>query len=226
MTLSTFMMQPTQLPATSYTGTWTESISGASGTWQVDFTDTSAAGNTAFVSVPTIVDFAGTGGQGLQFHFDANSGGSGPDRDSLIDFSYTVNNFGTASASDFGSAIALGPFGGGFNDNDGGFITDGAGNVIANHSIYDGPLVGSPVYNATTGFLDSTPAGGGNSASVNHDWTIVFDGTNSISRDGSFDDTDTIVFGIGSSIAIPEPTSMALLGLGSLFAIYRRQRRK
>ncbi len=214
------------LTPTTYSGTWSESISGASGTWTVDFTDTSAAGTTGFVTSPRVVDLAEVpGGQGLQFHFDANTGGNGPERASLIDFSYTVNNLGSAAASDFGSAVALGPHGGGFNDNDGGFITDSTGSIIANHSIHDGPLDGTPVYNAATGHLDSLPETGSVSSSVNHDWTIAFAGTTSISRDGSFDDTDTIVFGIASFVTAPEPSSAVLLGFAGILGVFRRRRR-
>ena len=211
---------------TTYGGSWIESTSGANGFWSADFTDTSPSGVSTFVSAPRIVDLPTiSDGQGIQFNFDSNTGSTGPDRESLVSFSYSVTSLGTASATDFGSAIAVGPEGSGFNDNGGGIITDDAGNMIAAGTIFDGPAIGAPIYDASTGSLDSSPATGTDSSSRNHDWTIFFAGQTSVLRTGTFNDTDTIVFGIGSTVAaVPEPSSTALLALSGALVMFRRRR--
>ncbi|MGJ8672492.1 PEP-CTERM sorting domain-containing protein [Rubritalea sp.] len=209
--------------STDYTGGWSDSDTLAEGFWTLSVTDFTATSDLVFVQTPSIVNFSSiTDGQGLQFIVDGTAGGTGEEQATTIAFSYTVTDFGTASPNDFGTAFAVGPHGQGFIDNTGGYINTGG-------EVFDATAgVAAPVYDSVTGLFSTTPETTAASSSVNHDWTIVFEGQQSVTYEGTLDDVDTFVFGIGvpeaNYTAVPEPSSTALLGLGSLALAARRRR--
>jgi len=198
--------------ATTYTGTFADGA-GTTGTFSIGITDLDAAGTMNFNSVSTVA-FVGlpNGGDGIQMVIDSNranqnTGGI------TIDFSYIV----TAGTGALGSAYAVGPSGAGNQDYGGGTLTAGG-------TLYDlGVGTGDPTYNEATGAITLLPNPGADGTSSEHDWSIAYSGVSSISYTGGSNQVDTFVFGIAAA-PIPEPSSIALLGLGGLAFFTRRKR--
>lgn len=208
--------------ATDYLGSWSDSETGANGDWIFSVTDESENFSLTFlrdISVENLPSLSS--GQGIQFILDGSTGTSANDQKIKFSFSYSVNSLGSATSFDYGAAFATGPHGSGNFDNEGGVLT--AGGVLVDNTPTGGVVAS---YDPLTGDFSTTPNDGRSSASPNHDYTIVFAGTQTITFDGAIDDTDTYVFGIGSPVpaSVPEPSSTILLGLAGLAFISRRKR--
>ncbi|WP_435892427.1 PEP-CTERM sorting domain-containing protein [Oceaniferula spumae] len=198
---------------TTYSGTWSESNTGASGGWSVTITYTGTGGDTlnwepnAGASVGVGSGNLNGGGLVLDFRGGALNG---------VD----VLNMEFSMTADPGSSVAnityaVGPVNGSFPDwgdavlNTGGTeIADTGGGQTAN-------------YNPATGFIDPSPGG---QANTNHNWYISFGSGTTLNWTGDNLQRDTHIFGASEAFFVPEPSSTALLGLGGLAMILRRRK--
>lgn len=190
--------------ATSYSGTWEEEETGATGSWSLDITYTgrqdltwqSNAGESISIGTNTtsgalFIDFfSGDDPITMVFDMEADLGYS------LIDVTYSVGPSLNTSHSDWGS----------------GMINTGGTEVALStyHANYD----------SDTGYI--RPSSQRNSR--DQDWYIAFDPTDAITLEGNVYRRDTHAFGTSGIIVVPEPSSAMLLALGGLALIVKRRR--
>lgn len=200
--------------ATLYNGSWTDSASGAAGTWtlEVEYTgvETLVWKNNAGSTFEM-----GNGGGGL--HLDWSNSSVQEVNVIAFDFNMVAT---TAGASIDILTYAIGPVTSGFSGHpDFANATINTGGVVTADT--DGGQ--SPGYNPLTGYLDITPPNG---SSSNHDWYIDFAGASSLSFLGNVDSRDSHLIGISTSLVspAPEPHTIALLGIGAIACLVRHQR--
>ncbi|MBT8037986.1 MAG: PEP-CTERM sorting domain-containing protein [Verrucomicrobiae bacterium] len=200
---------------TTYSGTWSESETSATGTWSIDIEYTSSAataldweanaGNSVAVGATTggglLLDFRGadeifnseTSTLDMSFTMAVDSGYS------LTGLTYGVGPSGNGSFADWGTATI----------NTGGTLVPGT----ASSATYD---------SVTTG--DLTPTVAGAPGTSTQDWYISYSVGTTITWSDSVQARDTHVFGASGVTVVPEPSSTLLIGLGFFSFMLRRRR--
>lgn len=214
--------------ATTYSGTWSETITGATGSWSLGITFNSAVLTEALIwevgnagSSATVGDPTGTGG-GLVLDF------RGPD--AAIDGTSNTLEIAFSMIADAGAILdditySVGPGNNSHPDwlqaniNTGGIYTPDTDPT-------NGPQDAN--YDSVAGTINPSPEGstgaGSAAGTLNHDWYVSWNSGTEISWDGDVQARDTHIFGASGVTAVPEPSSSLLLLLGGLVTVGRRRR--